>query len=158
MNMKKNLFYIAAILIASICATSCSNGDDETTNGATPQQSKNSEVTLRGALANGVTTRSTITVNGSNLTSTWAGTDNVPEEIAVRLRTYGYELGMAFQYRDDLLDDEQVSFSALRILGRDEVLRRIATHTAAATDALKGLPGETTPLADLAARLAARDA
>ena len=93
--MKKNLFYIAAILIASICATSCSNGDDETTNGATPQQSKNSEVTLRGTLANGVTTRSTITVNGSNLTSTWAGTDNVPEEIAVRYQMTNGSWGLA---------------------------------------------------------------
>ena len=81
-----------------------------------------------------------------------------PEAIAVRLRTYGHELGMAFQYRDDLLDDEQDSFSALRILGRDEVLHRIATHTAAATDALNGLPGETAPLTNLAARLAARGA
>ena len=76
--------------------------------------------------------------------------------VAGRLFAYGRELGMAFQYEDDLLDAEDGAFSALSILGRDEVERRIAAHTAAAIACLKDLPGDTVPLRDLALRLSTR--
>jgi geranylgeranyl pyrophosphate synthase len=83
---------------------------------------------------------------------------DAPADAVVRLRTYGHALGMAFQYQDDLLDGEDDSFSSLRILGRDEVKRRIAAYTATATDVLKDLPGEgdVSPLVEMAAFLAAR--
>ena len=77
---------------------------------------------------------------------------------AERLRTYGHELGMAFQYEDDLIDGDDGAFSSLTLLGREEVERRIAAHTAAASAALEGLPGDAAPLAGLAARLAGRTA
>ena len=77
-------------------------------------------------------------------------------ETAGRLSTYGRELGMAFQYEDDLLDADCGAFSSLAILGREEVVRRVAAHTAAATAALAGLPGDTVFLSTLAANLANR--
>ena len=77
-------------------------------------------------------------------------------ETAGRLSTYGRELGMAFQYEDDLLDADGGAFSSLAILEREEVVRRVAAHTAAATAALAGLPGDTVFLATLAANLANR--
>ena len=77
-------------------------------------------------------------------------------ETAGRLSTYGRELGMAFQYEDDLLDADGGAFSSLAILDREEVVRRVAAHTAAATAALAGLPGDTVFLATLAANLANR--
>ncbi len=77
-------------------------------------------------------------------------------EAAGRLSTYGRELGMAFQYEDDLLDADCGAFSSLAILGREEVVRRVAAHTAAATAALAGLPGDTVFLSTLAANLANR--
>ena len=75
---------------------------------------------------------------------------------AGRLSAYGRELGMAFQYEDDLLDADGGAFSSLAILGREEVVRRVAAHTAAATAALAGLPGDTVFLSTLAANLANR--
>ena len=74
-----------------------------------------------------------------------------------RLGTYGHELGMAFQYEDDLLDSNDGSVSSLSVLCRAEVMRRIATHTSAACAALAGLPGDTAPLSSFAVRLAARN-
>ena len=74
-----------------------------------------------------------------------------------RLQSYGRELGMAFQYEDDLLDGDEAPCSAVAVLGRDETRRRIAAHTAAAVDALAGLPGDVAPLVSLARRLATRE-
>ena len=83
---------------------------------------------------------------------------DAPADAVARLRTYGHALGMAFQYQDDLLDGEDGSFSSLRILGRDEVRRRIAAYTANAAKALKDMPGDgdVSPLVEMAALLAAR--
>ena len=78
------------------------------------------------------------------------------EAVVAKLSSYGRNLGMAFQYEDDLLDGGDGAFSSLNLLGRDEVDRRIAAHTSAAKSALDGLPGDTSPLAELAARLAVR--
>ena len=75
-----------------------------------------------------------------------------------KLRSYGHGLGMAFQYEDDLLDGGDGALSSLTLLGRDEVERRIAAHTSAAKSALDGLPGDASPLAELAARLVSRTA
>ena len=79
-------------------------------------------------------------------------------DAVARLRTYGHALGMAFQYQDDLLDGEDDSFSSLRILGQDEVRRRIAAYTANAEKALEDMPGDgdVSPLVEMAALLAAR--
>ena len=82
-----------------------------------------------------------------------AGGDEV---VVAKLSSYGRNLGMAFQYEDDLLDGDDGAFSSLSVLGRDEVERRITAHTSAAKSALDGLPGDTTPLADLATQLSAR--
>ena len=83
---------------------------------------------------------------------------DAPADAVARLRTYGHALGMAFQYQDDLLDGEDDSFSSLRILGRDEVRRRIAAWTANAAKALEDMPGDgdVSPLVEMAALLAAR--
>ena len=75
-----------------------------------------------------------------------------------QLVDYARNLGLAFQYEDDLLDDDDDDFSSLALLGREEVQRRIASHTAAAQAALFGLPGPTAFLHDLAARLVRRTA
>ena len=83
---------------------------------------------------------------------------DAPADAVACLRTYGHALGMAFQYQDDLLDGEDGSFSSLRILGRDEVRRRIAAYTANAAKALENMPGDgdVSPLVEKAALLAAR--
>lgn len=78
------------------------------------------------------------------------------EAVVAKLSSYGRNLGMAFQYEDDLLDGDDGAFSSLSVLGRDEVERRIAAYTSAAKSALDGLPGDTSPLADLAIHLSAR--
>jgi len=80
------------------------------------------------------------------------------DAVVAALTTYARELGMAFQYEDDLLDGEDGAFSSLSLFGRDEVAARVARHTAAARAALTGLPGEVGFLDDLAARLACRRA
>ena len=72
------------------------------------------------------------------------------------LRSYARDLGFAFQYEDDLLDSDDGAFSSVAILGADEVRRRVRLHTESALAALAGLPGDAAPLADIAARLAAR--
>ncbi len=78
------------------------------------------------------------------------------EAVVAKLSTYGHNLGMAFQYEDDLLDGDDGAFSSLPLLGRDEVERRIAAHTSAAESALDGLPGDALPLLKLAVRLVSR--
>ena len=78
------------------------------------------------------------------------------EAVVAKLSSYGRNLGMAFQYEDDLLDGADGAFSSLSVLGRDEVERRIAAHTSAAKSALDGLPGDTSPLVELAAGLVSR--
>ena len=66
-----------------------------------------------------------------------------------KLRLYAYHLGLAFQYEDDLLDDDSP-------FGRDETARRVQSETDAALAALDGLPGDAGPLADLARGLIGR--
>ena len=74
------------------------------------------------------------------------GGDDVSVE---KLRLYAYHLGLAFQYEDDLLDDDSP-------FGRDETARRVQSETDAALAALDGLPGDAGPLADLARGLIGR--
>ena len=78
------------------------------------------------------------------------------EGAVASLRSYARDLGFAFQYEDDLLDSDDGAFSSVAILGADEVRRRVRLHTESALAALAGLPGDAAPLADIAARLAAR--
>ncbi len=66
-----------------------------------------------------------------------------------RLGTFALHLGLAFQHEDDLLDGDSP-------LGRAEAERQVREHTDAALAALDGLPGDTSFLASLAARLATR--
>ncbi len=73
------------------------------------------------------------------------------ETDVARLREYALNLGLAFQYEDDLLDGD-VGFPP------EEAKRRIADHTAAALASLDGLPGDTAFLSALAHRLARRTA
>lgn len=68
-----------------------------------------------------------------------------------RLRDFARHLGFAFQHEDDLLDGDSP-------LGRDEAARRVRAYTEATLAALVDLPGDTTFLSDLAARLATRTA
>ena len=68
---------------------------------------------------------------------------------AERLVTYALNLGLAFQHEDNLLDGDSP-------IPEGETKRRIGDLTAAAVAALEGLPGDTTPLAALATRLAVR--
>ncbi len=73
------------------------------------------------------------------------GTDAQVEQ----LRTFAMHLGLAFQHEDDIIDDDSP-------IGRDEALRQVQAHTAAATAALDGLPGDVSLLRNLAERLADR--
>lgn len=68
-----------------------------------------------------------------------------------RLREYALNLGLAFQFEDDLLDEDSP-------YSRAETERKVAEHTAAAVSALEGLSGDTSFLAALAKRLAGRSA
>lgn len=67
------------------------------------------------------------------------------------LRTFALNLGLAFQYEDDLLDGDSP-------YGRDETERRVRETTAAAIAALANLPGDVTFLRTLAERLVGRTA
>ena len=71
-----------------------------------------------------------------------------PEQVA-RLRGFARDLGLAFQYEDDLLDGDSP-------LARAETERRVRDLTAQAVAALENLPGDTAFLSHLAARLARR--
>ena len=73
------------------------------------------------------------------------------EEHVERLRRFALKLGLAFQYEDDLLDGDSP-------YARDVTERLVRETTAAAIEALKGLPGDTSFLDSLAERLATRKA
>ncbi len=77
----------------------------------------------------------------------WAG-GGTPAQVE-RLRGFAFNLGLAFQYEDDLLDGDS-PFS------REETERRVEEATAAALAALDGLPGDTAFLSTLARRLVGR--
>ena len=77
----------------------------------------------------------------------WAG-GGTSEQVE-RLRRFALELGLAFQYEDDLLDGDSP-------YSREETERRVRSSTAAAIAALEGLPGDTAFLAGLAGRLVGR--
>jgi len=66
-----------------------------------------------------------------------------------KMRIFGLNLGLAFQYEDDLLDGDSP-------YSPDETRRRVDETTAAAIAALEGLPGDTSFLASLAQKLVAR--
>lgn len=68
---------------------------------------------------------------------------------AAKLREYGLNLGLAFQYEDDLLDGDSP-------WGREETERRVEESTAAAVKALEGLPGDAGFLRELALGLVGR--
>jgi len=68
---------------------------------------------------------------------------------AESLRAYALNLGLAFQYEDDLLDGDSP-------YSREETERRVRDATAAALAALEGLPGDSSPLAALAQSLVGR--
>lgn len=68
-----------------------------------------------------------------------------------RLARFARNLGLAFQYEDDLLDGDG-------LFPRVTTERLVRETTAAALAALDGLPGPTAFLADLARRLAVRTA
>lgn len=71
------------------------------------------------------------------------------EDDVARLRDYACNLGLAFQYEDDLLDGDSP-------YGREETERRVRASTDAAVAALAGLPGDTAFLASLARGLVGR--
>ena len=77
----------------------------------------------------------------------WAG-GGTPEQVE-RLRVFAYNLGLAFQYEDDLLDGDSP-------YSQEETGRRVRESTNAAIAALRGLPGDTAFLAALAERLVGR--
>lgn len=66
-----------------------------------------------------------------------------------KLGRFALNLGLAFQYEDDLLDGDG-------IYPREKTERLVHETTAAAIDALAGLPGDTAPLKALARRLIGR--
>ena len=82
-------------------------------------------------------------------TGAWAagGTADTVE----RLGEFALNLGMAFQYEDDLLDGDG-------LFPREETARRAREATDAAVAALDGLPGDASFLRGLARRLVGRKA
>ena len=66
-----------------------------------------------------------------------------------KLRTFALNLGLAFQFEDDLLDGDG-------LFGRDETERLAAETTAKALSALDSLPGDTTLLKELSVSLLSR--
>ena len=70
------------------------------------------------------------------------------------LRAYAHSFGMAFQFRDDILDGGDGDFSALSFLSEKEAEERLSAHVDAAKAALAGLPGDVSALASLAEKLA----
>ena len=66
-----------------------------------------------------------------------------------RLRTFAFNLGMAFQYQDDLLDGDSP-------YGREKTADLAKEATDAALAALAGLPGDTKPLSSIASGLIGR--
>ena len=81
--------------------------------------------------------------------------------VVAALETYGVQLGLAFQYVDDVLDAQQAQtgneLSALAVLGDAEKVRaRAEVCTRRALDALKAVPGDTAALAAFAQSLLQR--
>ena len=74
------------------------------------------------------------------------GGDDVSVE---KLRAFALNLGLAFQFEDDLLDGDSP-------YPESETMALVEKHTAAAIAALDGLPGDTKFLRDLASRLVNR--
>ncbi len=78
------------------------------------------------------------------------------------LSRYGNNLGIAFQIVDDLLDahqahsDDKPELTCLGIMSEEEARACAKTTTTEAIASLKGLPGDTEPLAALANELLAR--
>ena len=70
------------------------------------------------------------------------------DEVAA-LREFALNLGLAFQYEDDLLDGDG-------LYDRETTERLVRETTAKAVAALDRLPGEVTPLKDLAQKLIGR--
>lgn len=66
-----------------------------------------------------------------------------------KLGEFALNLGLAFQFEDDLLDGDG-------IYDRETTKAKVETTTAAAIAALEGLPGDTAPLRDLAVKLIGR--
>ena len=71
------------------------------------------------------------------------------EDCISRLREYALNLGLAFQFEDDLLDGDSP-------YSREETERKVSEYTAAAVSSLKGLPGDVSFLSALAERLEGR--
>lgn len=69
---------------------------------------------------------------------------DAPAPVQTALADYGREVGLAFQFVDDLLDAAQADagdgLNALRLLGPERVRHLAETHTQAALDALAPLP------------------
>jgi geranylgeranyl diphosphate synthase type II len=65
------------------------------------------------------------------------------------LRSYAFNLGMAFQFRDDILDGDSPQSD-------NEAQRRVIEYTGKAVDSLKELPGDTSFLVSLAEKLTER--
>jgi geranylgeranyl pyrophosphate synthase len=66
-----------------------------------------------------------------------------------KLRTFALNLGLAFQYEDDLLDGDSP-------YSREKTEALVRETTAAAVAALEGLPGDTSFLKALAEKLVGR--
>lgn len=74
------------------------------------------------------------------------------DDVAVgKLRSFALDLGLAFQFEDDLLDGDSPYPEA-------DTKALVESHTVAATAALRGLPGDTGFLRDLATGLVGRRA
>lgn len=65
------------------------------------------------------------------------------------LMRYGYALGFAFQYQDDLIDEDSP-------YTREELRQRVSSATNTALDSLKGLKGDTSFLQELTKSLVGR--
>ncbi len=71
------------------------------------------------------------------------------EETLEALRAFALNLGLAFQYEDDLLDGDSP-------YNKEETEHLVVSATAAAKNALKSLPGDTSLLENIAERLVGR--
>ena len=67
-------------------------------------------------------------------------------ETLTALETFANNLGLAFQYEDDLLDGDG-------LYPQEETARLADETTAAALGALESLPGDVNPLRELALKL-----
>ena len=76
---------------------------------------------------------------------------NARAEDVAALRRFALNLGLAFQYEDDLLDGDSP-------YPREETERLAKEATATAVASLAGLPGDAAPLRELAERLVGRSA